>query len=586
MNKPVYILGISCFYHDSATVLLKDGQIVFASQEERFSRKKHDESFPKLAIEEALKHAGITAQDLDAVAFYEKPILKFFDRILQTTMKVWPRGFVQYHMAMQEWMPKKLWIPHIIRRELSYKGPIYYPSHHESHAASAFFCSGFPDAAVVTADGVGEWATTTIGHGKGKELKLLREIHYPHSLGLLYSAITYYLGFKVKSAEYKVMGLAPYGEPKYLEQMRKLIDVKPDGSFALDMKYFTYEYGLRMTGRSIEKLFGQPTRTPESPLEQFHKDIARSLQELTDEVMLNLARAAKELTGSRYLCLAGGVALNCVSNGKILRSGIFEDIFIQPASGDAGGALGAALMAWHGMMQGERLPRMEHVFFGKSYNQTEIEDFLTKNRIPSEKIPAVDLPKHVATLLQGENVIGWFQGRTEYGPRSLGNRSIIADARNPNNWKKVNLKIKFRESFRPFAPTVLEEKASEYFELDRESPFMLLVADTREKYRAEIPAVTHVDGSARIQTINRNQNALYYDLLKAFDEQTGCPVIINTSFNVRGEPIVESPQDAWNCFVHTHMDYLVLGQCIVDKKKLPPEWKRSSEEYLKKFLLD
>ncbi|MEK7563906.1 MAG: carbamoyltransferase, partial [Patescibacteria group bacterium] len=553
MNKPVYILGISCFYHDSAAVLLKNGEIVFASQEERFSRKKHDESFPKLAIEQALKHAGINAQDLDAVAFYEKPILKFFDRILQTTMKVWPRGFMQYHMVMQEWMPKKLWIPHIIRRELSYKGLIYYPSHHESHAASAFFCSGFPDAAIVTADGVGEWATTTIGHGKGKSLKLLREIRYPHSLGLLYSAITYYLGFKVNSAEYKVMGLAPYGEPKYLEQMRKLIDVKQDGSFALDMKYFTYEYGLRMTGRNIEKLFGQPTRTPESPLEQFHKDIARSLQELTDEVMLNLARAAKELTGSNYLCLAGGVALNCVSNGKILRSGMFEDIFIQPASGDAGGALGAALMAWHGMMDGERLPRMEHVFLGKSYSQTEIEDFLTKNQIPSEKIPAVDLPKHVATLLQGENVIGWFQGRTEYGPRSLGNRSIIADARNPNNWKKVNLKIKFRESFRPFAPTVLEEKVSEYFDLDRESPFMLLVADTKEKYRAEIPAVTHVDGSARIQTINRNQNALYYDLLKAFDEQTGhvkdgvhvagCPVIINTSFNVRGEPIVESPQD-------------------------------------------
>lgn len=586
MNKPVYILGISCFYHDSAAVLLKDGEIVFASQEERFSRKKHDESFPKLAIEQALKHTGINAQDLDAVAFYEKPILKFFDRILQTTMKVWPRGFMQYHMAMQEWMPKKLWIPHIIRRELSYKGLIYYPSHHESHAASAFFCSGFPDAAIVTADGVGEWATTTIGHGKGKELKLLKEIRYPHSLGLLYSAITYYLGFKVNSAEYKVMGLAPYGEPKYLEQMRKLIDVKPDGSFALDMKYFTYEYGLRMTGRNIEKLFGQPTRTPESPLEQFHKDIARSLQDLTDEAMLNLARAAKELTGSNYLCLAGGVALNCVSNGKILRSGMFEDIFIQPASGDAGGALGAALMAWHGMMQGERLPRMEHVFLGKSYSQTEIEDFLTKNQIPSEKIPAVDLPKRVATLLQGENVIGWFQGRTEYGPRSLGSRSIIADARNPNNWKKVNLKIKFRESFRPFAPTVLEEKVSEYFDLDRESPFMLLVADTREKYRAEIPAVTHVDGSARIQTINRNQNSLYYDLLKAFEEQTGCPVIINTSFNVRGEPIVESPEDAWNCFIHTHMDYLVLCQCIVDKKKLPPEWKRSSEEYLKQFALD
>lgn len=586
MTKPVYILGISCFYHDSAAVLLRDGEIVFASQEERFSRKKHDESFPKLAIEQALKAAGITAQELDAVAFYEKPMLKFFDRILQTTMKVWPRGFLQYHMAMQEWMPKKLWIPQIIRRELAYKGPVYYPSHHESHAASAFFCSGFSDAAVVTADGVGEWATTTIGHGQGKKLKLLKEIRYPHSLGLLYSAITYYLGFKVNSAEYKVMGLAPYGEPKYLEQMRRLIDQKPDGSFALDMKYFTYEYGLRMTGKKMEKLFGHPTRTPESPLEQFHKDIARSLQELTDEVMLNLAKAAQEMTGSRYLCLAGGVALNCVSNGKILRSGIFEDIFIQPASGDAGGALGAALMAWHTMMDGERLPRMEHVFLGKSYSQSEIEDFLTKNRIPSEKIPLIDLPKRVATLLQGENVIGWFQGRTEYGPRSLGSRSIIADARNPANWKKVNLKIKFRESFRPFAPTVLEEKASEYFDLHRESPFMLLVADTREKYRKEIPAVTHIDGSARIQTINRDQNALYYDLLKAFHELTGCPVIINTSFNVRGEPIVESPKDAWNCFIHTHMDYLVLGQCIIDKKKLPPEWKGSSEEYLKQFVLD
>ncbi len=586
MKKPVYILGLSCFYHDSAAVLLKDGEILFAAQEERYTRKKHDESFPKNAIEHALKHAGITANDLSAIAFYEKPFLKFFDRILQTTMKVWPRGFMQYHMALQEWMPKKLWTPQIIKKELGYDGKIYYPAHHESHAASAYFCSGFLDAAVITADGVGEWATTTIGHGQGKDVKLLREIRYPHSLGLLYSAITYYLGFKVNSAEYKVMGLAPYGEPKYVDQMRKLIDLKRDGSFALNMKYFTYEYGLRMTGRNIEKLFGQPTRQPESPLEQFHKDIARSLQDITDDAMMNLARAAKELTGSKYLCLAGGVALNCVSNGKILRSGLFEDIFIQPASGDAGGALGAALMVWHKEMQGERLPKMEHTYFGNAYGQREIEEFLSNENIPYEKVSQQDVSQHVAQLLEGEHVIGWFQGRMEFGPRSLGNRSIIADARNPENWKKVNLKIKFRESFRPFAPTVLEERTTDYFHLDHDSPFMLLVADTVEAKRKEIPAVTHVDGSARIQTINRNQNALYYDLLKAFEMNNGCPVIINTSFNVRGEPIVESPKDALNCFLHTHMDYLVLGQCVIDKKKLPPEWKRSSEEYLKKFVLD
>ncbi|OGJ60767.1 hypothetical protein A3C37_02670 [Candidatus Peribacteria bacterium RIFCSPHIGHO2_02_FULL_53_20] len=586
MEKPRYILGLSCFYHDSAAVLLKDGEIIFAAQEERYTRKKHDESFPKHAIEHALKHAGITAHDLDAVAFYEKPMLKFFDRILQTTMKVWPRGFLQYQMAMQDWMHKKLWIPQIIQRELGYKGKIFYPAHHESHAASAYFCSGFPDVAIVTADGVGEWATTTIGHGSGKDLKLLREIRYPHSLGLLYSAITYYLGFKVNSAEYKVMGLAPYGEPKYVEQMRKLIDLKPDGSFALNMKYFTYEYGLRMTGKHIETLFGQQTRKPESPLEQFHKDIARSLQEITDEAMLNLARAAKELTGSKYLCLAGGVALNCVSNGKILREGIFKDIFIQPASGDAGGALGAALMVWHKEMKGARLPRMEHVYLGNAYGQTEIEQFLQNEKVPYDKVPLHDLPKRVAELLEGENVLGWFQGRMEFGPRSLGNRSIIADARNPNNWKKVNLKIKFRESFRPFAPTILEERTKDYFQLDRASPFMLLVADTQPDKRKEIPAVTHVDGSARIQTINRNQSALYYDLLKAFEARTGCPVIINTSFNVRGEPIVESPKDALNCFLHTHMDFLILGQCVIDKEKLPAEWKRSSEEYLKQFVLD
>lgn len=586
LSRPIYILGLSCFYHDSAAVLLKDGEILFAAHEERYTRKKHDASLPLHAIRHALKHAGITMADVSAVAFYEKPLLKFFDRILQTIMKVWPRGFLQYHMAMQEWLHKKLWIPNLIRKDLPFTGPIFYPSHHQSHAASAYFCSGWDDAAVLTADGVGEWATTTIGHGKGKKLQLLREIRYPHSLGLLYSAITYYLGFKVNSAEYKVMGLAPYGNPVYLKEMRKLIDNKHDGSFALNMEYFTYEYGLRMTGKRMEKLFGHPTRSPESPLEQFHKDIARSLQEITDEVMLGLAREAKRLTGARFLCLAGGVALNCVSNGAILRSGIFEDIFVQPASGDAGGALGAALLAWHEHYDGARLRKMEHVFLGNAYTQEEIEEFLRKEDVPFQTASAADLPARIAELLTGENVIGWFQGRMEYGPRSLGSRSIIADARNPENWKKVNLKIKFRESFRPFAPTVLADRVRDCFALDRESPFMLIVAETLPEWKAKIPAVTHVDGSARIQTIRRDQNPLYYDLLKAFEEKTGCPVIINTSFNVRGEPIVESPRDALNCFLHTHMDYLVLGQCIVAKDRLPEHLKRSSEAYLQQFSLD
>jgi carbamoyltransferase len=595
VTKPIHILGISCFYHDSAAVLLKDGVIVFAAQEERYSRKKHDEAFPKHATAHALHQGGIAAADLDAVAFYEKPFTKFFDRILLTTLNVWPQGLTQYHMAMQEWMTKKLWIPQMIRQELGYRGPIFYPQHHESHAASAFFCSGFPDAAIVTADGVGEWATTTLGRGSGKDIQLLREIRYPHSLGLLYSAITYYLGFKVNSAEYKVMGLAPYGEPKYLREMRQLIDLKPDGSFALNMEYFAYESGLTMTGRKIEELFGLPTRKPESPLEQFHKDIARSLQELTDQVMLALAGAARKLTGSSRLCLAGGVALNCVSNGKILRSGIFDDVFIQPAAGDAGGALGAALLVWHREMQGERLPRMDHVFLGNSYGQTEIERFLEGEGVSYEKIPLHNLPRRVATLLESDTVIGLFQGRMEFGPRSLGNRSIIADARNPANWKKVNLKIKFRESFRPFAPTILEERMHDYFDLPAvasakaglfTSPYMLLVADTLPGRRTEIPAVTHVDGSARIQTINRHQNSLYYDIVKAFEARTGCPVIINTSFNVRGEPIVESPKDALNCFLHTHMDYLVLGQCLLEKKTLPADWKKDSEKYVNQFVLD
>lgn len=585
-SPPRYLLGLSCFYHDSAACLLKDGEVVFAAHEERYTRKKHDEGIPMEAVRHALAHAGISMQEIDAVIFYEKPLLKFFERLVPTYINVWPRGLRSYLMAMHEWMQKKLWIPQIIERELKYKGPVLFAGHHESHAASAYYPSGFSDAAVITVDGVGELATTTIGHGKGAQLTILKELHFPHSLGLLYSALTYYLGFKVNSAEYKVMGLAPYGEPKYMDQMHALVDVKDDGSFHLNMEYFTYEYGLRMTGRNIERLFGQPTRTPESPLTQFHKDVARSLQELTNEIMLKLAMEAKRLTGSKNLCMAGGVALNCVANGKILKANIFENIFIEPAAGDAGGALGAALAAWHRHYKQEKRWTMEHVYVGNAYSDDEIRAYLDSQNIPYETFAESALLERTAELLQGTNVIGWFQGRMEFGPRSLGSRSIIADARNPENWKKVNLKIKFRESFRPFAPTVLEEKVSQWFDLDRESPYMLLVADTLPDKRSTIPAVTHVDGSARIQTIRRNQNPKYYDLIKTFEQKTGCPVIINTSFNVRGEPIVESPKDAVNCFLHTHMDYLVIGNHIVDKRKLPESLRRNSEEYLKQFQLD
>ena len=585
MEKPNYILGLSYHYHDSGVALIKDDKILFAAQEERYTRKKQDERFPRHAIDAALKFAGITANDLSAIAFYEKPLLKF-ERILRTVLEAWPRGFLMFHRAMHEWMQKKLWIPQEIRKELDYKGEIYFVPHHESHAASAYFVSGFPNAAVVTVDGVGEWATTTIGKGDGTTLKLEKEIHFPHSLGLLYSAITYYLGFRVNSAEYKVMGLAPYGEPKYMKEMRELIELKNDGSFRLNMKYFTYEYGDRMSGRAMEKLFGEPTRKAESPLKQFHKDVARSLQDLTDEAMLRIAKHAKEMTGSEYLCLAGGVALNCVSNGKILRSGMFKDIFIQPAAGDAGGALGAALAVRAKAFNGSALSRLSHVFLGNEYTSNEIENLLKQENLTYEALEENALLEKVSGLLEGNNVIGWFQGRMEYGPRSLGDRSIIADARNKENWQKVNLKIKFRESFRPFAPTVLEERAADYFALDRESPYMLLVADVHESKRAEIPAVTHVDGSARIQTIREDQNPKYYKLLKAFEKRTGCGVIINTSFNVRGEPIVESPKDALNCFLNTDMDYLVLGNCLLEKMKMPEERLKGREKYLAGFGLD
>jgi len=628
--QPTYILGLSFYYHDSAAVLLKDGKIIFAAQEERYTRKKHDDSFPINAINAAFKFAGITANDLSAVGFYEKPFTKFFDRILKTLFKVWPMGFMQYQYAMQDWLTKKLWIPQNIRKELKYKGDIFFIPHHESHAWSSFGVSGFEDATIVTVDGVGEWATATIGHGKIENLKLkiendklenlktckrenksptshepfinikiLKEIHYPHSLGLLYSALTYYLGFKVNSAEYKVMGLAPYGEPKYLDKMRELIDVKEDGSFALNMKYFTFEHGLKMCGGAMEKLFGEPVRKMESELTQFHKDIARSLQELTEEVMMKIVSHAKKIAPSDNLCLAGGVALNCVANGKILKSGLFKDIFIQPASGDSGGALGCALAIWHKKFasvaesHGSRLRRMNHAFLGDSFTDEEIEKYLKKENLPYMKMTDEGLIDRISILLQGDNAIGWFQGRMEYGPRALGNRSIIADARNRENWKKINLKIKFRESFRPFAPTVLEEYTRDYFDLDRPSPYMLLVADVHENKRDKIPAVTHVDGSARIQTINRDQNPRYYGLIKAFERKTGCAVIINTSFNVRGEPIVRSPQDAVNCFLNTHMDYLVMGNILLEKRAMPLKFSaaeshgsRLHKTYLEKFELD
>jgi carbamoyltransferase len=583
--SPTYILGLSCYYHDSGVALLKDGEVIFAAQEERYTRKKHDENLPKEAVKHALAFAGIEMKDIAAIVFYEKPLLKFFDRIVPTMMRVWPRGFRMYQLAMQDWMTKKLWIPQQIQKEWKYKGEILFTTHHESHAASAYYVSGFEDAAIVTVDGVGEWATSTVGHGKGNDLQILQEIHFPHSLGLLYSAITYYLGFKVNSAEYKVMGLAPYGEPTYMEQMKKLIDLREDGSFRLNMEYFDFEHGLTMTGRKMEELFGQPTRKGETPVTQFHKDIARSLQMVTDEAMLKIAAHAQKKTGSRNLCLAGGVALNCVANGKILKAKIFDKIFIQPAAGDAGGSLGAALAVWHKHFNGKRTPKMEHVYLGNEYSNDEIEAFLKTKGLPYERLDDAQLIDTVASLLEGENVIGWFQGRMEFGPRSLGNRSIIADARNKANWQKVNLKIKFRESFRPFAPTVLEDKVSEWFDLDRESPYMLIVADTLPDKREQIPAVTHVDGSARIQTIRRDQNPKYYDLIKKFEENTGCPVIINTSFNVRGEPIVESPENALNCFLHTQMDYLVLGNFLLKKSDMKAG-SIDQAAYLSKFQLD
>lgn len=601
------ILGISCFYHDSAVCLVRDGKIVAAAQEERFSRKKHDENFPKKAIAYCLAEAGLTCGDIDIVAFYDKPFLKF-ERILETYLAFAPRGLKSFIKAMPVWLKQKLWVPKVLVKELGYQGKIIYCEHHQSHAASAFFPSPFNEAAFLTVDGVGEYATTTFGTGKENRIEIDSEIHFPHSLGLLYSAFTYYTGFKVNSGEYKVMGLAPYGEAKYKDLIYKLIDIKEDGSFALDMDYFNYAVGLTMTNQKFHQLFGGPPRKPESKLTQKEMDIAASLQAVTEEVMLRLAKHVFEKTGQKYLCLAGGVALNCVANGRILREGPFDNIWIQPASNDAGGALGAALLTWFQYLDNPREAdgkndSQKGSLLGPQFDRQEIKKFLDKNNISyKEYRDEKELLLRTAELLAQEKTIGWFQGRMEFGPRALGNRSILGDARSPRMQSQMNLKIKFRESFRPFAPSVLAEKVSEYFELDRQSPYMLLTAyvkkekrkssQTEEKdvwgieklkiVRSEIPAVTHVDYSARIQTVSEKENPRYWRLLNAFFEKTGCPVIVNTSFNVRGEPIVCAPQDAYLCFMRTDMDNLVLGDCILDKKEQPilkekEDWKEVYE---------
>jgi len=603
----MYILGISAFYHDSAACLVKDGEILSAVQEERFTRKKHDYNFPINAIRYCLDSAGIKGQDLDYIAFYDKPFIKF-ERLLETYLSYAPIGIRSFWKSIPVWIKQKLWIPDLIKRETGYQGKIIYPEHHESHAASAFFPSPFKRAAFLTMDGVGEWTTTSFGVGHDNKLEINSEIYFPHSLGLLYSAFTYYLGFKVNSGEYKVMGLAPYGEPKYVDIiMHELIDLKEDGSYKLNMEYFDYCVGLTMTNGKFARLFDGPPRKPESQLTQKEMDLARSIQVVTEEVMLRASRHIHKITGEKYLCVAGGVALNCVGNGRILREGPFEDIWIQPAAGDAGGALGAALLTWYQYLDKERVVNgnqdfQKGSFLGPSYTSDEIKEFLKNRNINYQELAYDEIPNIVADLIAQEKVVGWFQGRMEFGPRALGSRSIIGDARSPKMQSVMNLKIKFRESFRPFAPSVLNEYVSDYFEIDYPSPYMLLVAYVRPEkrrkmtkaeqrlwgidklniVRSEVPAITHVDYSARLQTVHEKTNPIYHKMIKAFHELTRCPLIVNTSFNVRGEPIVCSPLDAYTCFMRTEMDYLVMGNHILDKREQNPlggdiDWRREFE---------
>ncbi|MDD5431405.1 MAG: carbamoyltransferase [Candidatus Omnitrophica bacterium] len=603
------ILGISCFYHDSAACLLKDGQIMAAAQEERFTRKKHDFNFPANAINWCLEEADIVVKDLDYVVFYDKPFIKF-ERILETSLAYAPSGLSQFIQAVPLWLKQKLFIPEVIRKELNYQGKILFSEHHESHAASAFYPSPFKEAAFLTLDGVGEWETASFGVGRDNSLEIQHFLRFPHSLGLLYSAFTYYAGFKVNSGEYKLMGLAPYGEPRYYDLiLNNLIDLKEDGSFRMDMRYFGYCNSLRMINNRFNKLFGSPPRKREANLTQKDMDIAASIQKVTEEIMLRMVRHIHKITKQENLCLAGGVALNCVGNGRILREGPFKEIWVQPASGDAGGALGAALLIWYKYLKNVRNVNgfddaQNTSLLGPSFKDAYIENFLKNENIPFKKLSEAELPDLVSGLIAQGNVIGWFQGRSEFGPRALGARSIIGDARNREMQTKMNLKIKYRESFRPFAPSVLKEKASEWFDLDKESPYMLLVAPVKKDkridpkgqdkelfgldklkfIRSQIPAVTHVDYSARVQTVKREDNPLYYDLIKSFYNKTGCPVIINTSFNVRGEPLVLTPEDAFRCFMRTEMDYLVMGSFLLDKKEQKLQAK--DDNWHKEFELD
>jgi carbamoyltransferase len=575
---------------------VRDGRVVAAAQEERFSRRKHDHRYPARAVEFCLRHEGITPADLGYVAFYDKPLLKF-ERLLETYIDYAPAGLRSFLLAMPLWLREKIWIREQVSKEAGFGGKVLFTEHHESHAASAFFPSPFESAAVLTMDGVGEWATSSYGYGRGNELHLLKELHFPHSLGLLYSAFTYYTGFRVNSGEYKLMGLAPYGEPRYVKLiLDELVDLREDGSLRLNMKYFDFAAGLTMTGREFDRLFGGPPRRPEGEITRREMDLARSVQEVTEEAMLRMARHAHRETGERNLCLAGGVALNCVGNGRILREGPFENVWIQPAAGDAGGSVGAALSVWHQYLGNGR--RVEEVcrggadgmrgsYLGPEFGADEIEETLVTSGARYRRVARAELAETVARLLADEKVVGWFQGRMEFGPRALGARSILGDPRSPRMQSQMNLKIKFRESFRPFAPSVLRERVADYFELDCDSPYMLLVAPVRGELRralapeeealfgveklnvprSTIPAVTHVDYSARVQTVRREENPAYYDLLAAFERLTGCAVLVNTSFNVRGEPIVCTPAQAYACFMRTEMDCLVLGDFVLSKSE-------------------
>jgi len=654
----VSVLGISAFYHDSAACLVVDGEIIAAAQEERFTRIKHDYNFPLEAVRYCLDEAHLTPAEIDYVGFYDKPLLKF-DRLLETYLDYAPSGFSSFLKALPLWMREKLWMPDLIRTEMGkatgedderaakklgkkFEWPLLFGDHHESHAASAFYPSPFEEAAILTIDGVGEWATSSIGIGKSNEITLLKELRFPDSLGLLYSAFTYYTGFKVNSGEYKVMGLAPYGEPKYVSLIKdRLLEIRDDGSLKMNHEFFSYSQGLRMTNHAFDKLFGSPPRKPESPVTQKEMDLARSIQVITEEVMLKMTSFAYSETGMKKLCLAGGVALNCVANGRVLKEVPFEDIWIQPAAGDAGGALGIALAIWHRYLGKSResaektgtwqssaaksdtgVPPVVHAqdargttllpyadamkgsYLGPQHSEEEIEAFLKSRHASYTKYSRAELPQRVAELLAAGKIIGLHQGRMEFGPRALGGRSIIGDPRSTEMQSAMNLKIKYRESFRPFAPSILREHVSEWFELDSDTPYMLLVANVNEPRRtkltskeeslwgidklkvkrSQIPAVTHVDYSARIQTVRRETNPLYWDIIDAFEKQTGCPIIVNTSFNVRGEPIVCTPQDSYRCFMRTEMDFLVLETCVLDKKDQPAL--TEGEDWKNQFKLD